>query len=96
VSSTPFTNGSFALADNASHITGVASSCDTTCTDPTNAIGYPLSIPADGSAVEYFSAEIGEGAGKFTNTPTIAVDVPANTHAGAYTSTLTLAAVTGP
>jgi len=96
VSSTPFTDGSFVLADDASHITGVASSCDTTCTPLTNAIGYPLSIPADASVVKYFSAEIGEGAGKWTNTPTIAVDVPANTHVGAYTSTLTLAAVSGP
>jgi hypothetical protein len=96
VSSTPFTDSSFALADDASHVTGVVSSCDTTCTDPLNAIGYPLSIPADGNPVDYFNADVGTGAGKFTNTPTIAVDVPANTHAGTYTSTLTLAAVSGP
>ena len=57
---------------------------------------YPLNIPAAAPAVKYFNAAATTGAGKFTNTPTIAVALPANTRAGVYTSTLTLAAVSGP
>ena len=81
-----------------STVTGVANSCvgGSTCTDPTNAISYPLAIPAAAPAVKYFNGAASTGAGKFTNTPTIAVAVPANTRAGVYSSTLTLSAVSGP
>jgi hypothetical protein len=34
--------------------------------------------------------------GKFTVTPTIQVAIPANTYAGTYTSTVTVAVVSGP
>jgi hypothetical protein len=98
VSSTQFTTGSLLLSTTASTVTGVANSCDggSTCTDPTNAITYPLAIPAAAPAVKYFNAAATTGAGMFTNTPTIAVALPANTRAGVYASTLTLAAVSGP
>ena len=98
VSSTQFTTGSFTLATDASNVTGVANSCvgGSTCTDPTNAVSYPLNIPAAAPAVKYFSATAATGAGKFTKMPTVTVAVPANTHAGTYASTLTLAAVSGP
>jgi uncharacterized membrane protein len=34
--------------------------------------------------------------GKFTVTPTVQVAIPANTYAGTYTSTVTVAVVSGP
>jgi hypothetical protein len=46
--------------------------------------------------VKYFNAAAATGAGEFTNTPTVQVAVPASSSAGSYTSTLTLAAVSGP
>jgi hypothetical protein len=101
ITSTQFTTGSQTLSTSASTVTGVTNTCvgGSTCTAATNAIGYPVTIPAAATppaAVKFFNAGAGTGAGKFTNTPAISVAVPANTHAGVYTSTLTLAAVSGP
>jgi hypothetical protein len=101
VTSTQFTTGSQTLATTASTVTGVTNTCvgGSTCTAATNAITYPVTVPAAGTppaAVKFFNAAASTGAGKFTNTPTITVAVPANTHAGVYSSTLTLAAVSGP
>jgi hypothetical protein len=101
ITSTQFTTGSQTLATSASTVTGVTNTCvgGSTCTAASNVIGYPVTVPAAATpptAVKFFNADAGTGAGKFTNTPTISVAVPANTHAGVYTSTLTLAAVSGP
>jgi len=104
ITSTQFTTGGGTpktLATNASTITGVNNSCTGTgtCTAPTNAIGYPLGVPAAGTppaAVKYFNAAAATGAGEFTNTPTVQVAIPASTAAGTYSSTLTLSAVSGP
>jgi hypothetical protein len=101
VTSTQFTTGSQTLSTAASSMTGVTNSCvgGSTCTNPTNAITYPLTVPAAATppaAVKYFNASANTGRGKFTNTPTVSVSVPANTLAGTYSSTLTLAAVSGP
>ena len=78
VSSTQFTTGALTLSTGASSVTGIASSCDggSTCTDPSNAVTYPLAIPAAAPAVKYFNADATTGAGMFTNTPTIAVAAP--------------------
>jgi hypothetical protein len=70
-----------------------------TCTSPTNAIGYPLSVPAGGTAptaVKLFNSAANTGMGSFTITPTVQVSIPANTYAGTYTSTVTVASVSGP
>lgn len=104
ITSTQFTTGGatpHTLATTASAITAVTNACaeGSTCTDPTNAVTYPLTVPAAAvapTAVKFFDAAEGTGLGKFTNTPTVGVSVPANTYAGTYTSTVTLAIVTGP
>jgi hypothetical protein len=104
ITSTQFTTGGGSpktLATNASSLTGVTSSCagGSTCTNPTNSVTYPVAVPAGSSppsAVKYFNAALNTGAGQFTNTPTVSVSVPANSYAGSYSSTLTLAAVSGP
>jgi hypothetical protein len=104
ITSTQFTTGGGTpqtLAATASQITSVSNGCvgGSTCTNPTNALTYPITVPAAATAptaVKYFNAAATTGRGKFTNTPTIGVTVPANAAAGSYTSTLTLAAVSGP
>lgn len=88
------------LSTTASSMTGVASVCEVdTCTDPSNSVTYPLTVPADTTpptAVKYFNAAEDTGMGKFAVTPSISVGIPANTYAGTYTSTITLASVSGP
>jgi hypothetical protein len=100
ITSTQFTTGSATLATNASTLTGVTSSCATgTCSNPTNAITYPVAVPAAPTApaaVKFFNAAANSGMGKFTNTPTIGVFVPQSSLAGTYTSTLTISIVSGP
>jgi WxL domain surface cell wall-binding len=103
ITSTQFTTGGATpstLATNASTLTGVISACASgTCTNPTNAISYPVAVPAGATAptaVKFFNAAANTGMGKFTNTPTIGVFVPQSSFAGTYTSTLTIAIVSGP
>jgi hypothetical protein len=103
ITSTQFTTGgenAHTLAPTASSITGVTNACEegSSCTDPTNAIGYPLTVPAgsEAAAVKFFNAAAQTGLGVFANTPTVAVSIPADTYAGTYTSTITLASVSGP
>lgn len=110
LTSTTFSTGGgtpHTLATDASTITSVTSSCITpesgsiTCTNPTNAISYPLTVPAAASAptpAKFFNAATATGMGKFTITPTIAIAIPANTYASGsgYSSTLTVAVISGP
>jgi len=102
ITSTQFSTGSsHALATSASRAQAVSSACvgGASCLTPTNAVTYPLTIPAGGTpptAVKLADAAAGTGTGIFTITPTIGVTVPANTYAGSYTSTLTIALVSGP
>jgi hypothetical protein len=103
ITSTQFTTGGGSpstLATNASSLTGVTSVCASgTCTNPTNAIAYPVAVPAGSTpptAVKFFNAAANTGMGKFTNTPTIGVFVPQSSIAGTYTSTLTISIVSGP
>lgn len=103
VTSTTFSTGGGTpnlLATNASALTGVTSACATgTCTNPTNAQTYPSTVPAATTApaaVKFFNSAAGTGMGKFTVTPTIGVFVPQSSFAGSYSSTLTVAVVTGP
>jgi hypothetical protein len=103
ITSTQFTTGGGSpqtLATNASTVTGVTTACASgTCTNPTNAIAYPVAVPAGATAptaVKFFNAAANSGLGKFTITPTVSVFVPQNTIAGTYTSTLTVSIVSGP
>lgn len=88
------------LSTTASKVTGVTSSCASgTCVNPTNSITYPVAVPAGATpptAVKFFNAAARTGQGTFTITPTIAVTVPQNSFSGSYSSTLTLAIVSGP
>jgi hypothetical protein len=104
ITSTQLTTGGATprtLATTASRATAVASACigGASCVSPTNALTYPVTVPAGTTppaAVKLDDAAAGTGIGIFTITPTIAVSVPANSHAGTYNSTLTIALVSGP
>jgi hypothetical protein len=106
ITSTQFTTGGgtpHTLATNASTITATPAptvACASgTCTNPTNAVTYPLVVPAAATAptaVKFFNAAANTGLGSFTVTPTVGVFVPATTFAGSYSSTLTVSIVSGP
>ena len=103
ITSTQFSTGGatpHTLSTSASTMTGVTSSCaQGTCTNPTNSVTYPVSVPAGAvapTAVKFFNAGATTGMGDFTVSPTVTVAIPANAYAGTYTSTVTLAVVSGP
>jgi hypothetical protein len=104
ITSTTFSTGGGSpktLATTASTVTSLSATCagPGTCTNPTNSISYPLGVPAAGTApaaVKLFNAAANTGLGAFTVTPTVQVSIPANTYAGTYTSTVTVASVSGP
>jgi hypothetical protein len=100
ITSTTFKAGAHTLSTSATAVTGVAFSCPGGgCTNPTNAIAYPLTVPAGAvapAAVKLFDAKAATGLGTFTLTPTFSIAVPANTYTGSYTSTVTFSIVSGP
>jgi hypothetical protein len=96
ISATAFTDGAtHTLAQGT--VASVAQACTvgSTCTLATSAgISYPLAIST--TPGKLFSAALNSGLGKLNITPTINVAIPGNAYAGSYTSTVTLAATTGP
>jgi hypothetical protein len=96
ISATAFTDGAtHTLAQGT--VASVAQACTvgSTCTLATSAgISYPLVIST--TPGKLFSAALNSGLGKLNITPTINVAIPGNAYAGSYTSTVTLAATTGP
>ncbi|HEV2653821.1 MAG TPA: WxL domain-containing protein [Ktedonobacteraceae bacterium] len=69
---------------------------NTTDTDPSgNTVSYPLTVP-NVTAASMYSAAAGSGLGAFTLNPTMTLKVPANTVPDTYTSTFTVAIVSGP
>lgn len=71
------------------------------CTSPIpdGTVTYPVGVPAAAiapAAVKFFNAGGGSGLGKFTVTPTVTISIPANTTADTYTSTVSVAVVSGP
>jgi hypothetical protein len=95
-SATTFSDGAgHSLA--AGGISAVAQACHTnsTCTQATSSgFTYPLTLST--TAAKFFSAASQTGLGKVDVTPTISVSIPGNAYAGTYSSTVTIAAATGP
>ena len=106
ITSTQFTTGGAnpqTLPTSASTIAAapaVSCTAGSTCTAPVNSVSYsPLVVPAGATApnaVKFFSAAAGSGLGSFTITPTISVLIPANAYAGSYSSSVSVAVVSGP
>jgi hypothetical protein len=96
ISATTFSDGAgHTLA--AGQVGSIAAACHagSTCTAATSSgITYPLTV--GGTAAKFFNAAVNTGLGKIDVTPTINVSIPGNAYAGTYTSTVTLAAATGP
>jgi WxL domain surface cell wall-binding len=78
-------------------VTAAAQACQagSSCTAATNS-GITLPLTITGVAAKFFNAAALTGLGKLNVTPTIAVAIPGSSYAGTYTSTVTLAATTGP
>ena len=96
ISATTFSDGSGHTL-NQGTVASVAQACHagSTCTAATSSgITYPLTIGTTGA--KFFVAAVNTGLGKIDVTPTINVAIPGNAYAGTYTSTVTLAATTGP
>jgi hypothetical protein len=96
ISATTFSDGAgHTLAQG--QVASVTQACKagSTCTVATSSgITYPLTIGT--VAAKVFNAALNTGLGKIDLTPTINVAIPGNAYAGTYTSTVTLAATTGP
>lgn len=95
VGATTFSDGSgHTLAPGT--VSAVASACKagSTCTATTNSVTYPITIGS--TANKFFNSAANTGLGRFDITPTINVAIPGNAYAGTYTSTVTIAAATGP
>ena len=96
ISATTFSDGSgHTLAPGT--VTAAAQACQagSSCTAATNS-GITLPLTVSGVAAKFFNAAVNTGLGKLNVTPTIAVAIPGSSYAGIYTSTVTLAATTGP
>ena len=107
ISSTQFTNvsdPSLKLGPYASQIVSLNAVCvadsnaEIVCTHLVSNITYPVLIPAGdaASAVNFFLASPYTTMGILSVTPTINVQIPGNAYAGVYSSTITIAAVSGP
>ncbi len=96
VAATTFSDGSgHTLAPGQVASVSAACKAGNSCTAASSSgITYPLTI--SGTAAKFFNAATTTGLGKIDVTPTIDVIVPGNAYAGTYTSTVTLAAATGP
>ncbi len=78
---------------------GSATAGSGNCSLPTNSIGYPVTLPAGSTpptAVKLYNAAANSGAGPANVTLNFQLSIPANTFRGTYTSTWTLAIVSGP
>ena len=96
ISATTFSDGaSHTLAQGTVASVSQACKAGSTCTVATSSgIAYPLTIGT--TAAKVFNAAVNTGLGKIDVTPTIDVAIPGNAYAGTYTSTVTIAATTGP
>ena len=96
ISATTFSDGAgHTLAPGT--VTAAVQACQggSTCTAATNS-GITLPLTISGTAAKFFNAATTTGLGKLNVTPTVQVAIPGSSYAGTYTSTVTLAATTGP
>lgn len=100
--STTLTSGApvHTMSTTATQVTAASVTAGTgNCSLPTNSISYPVTLPAAATApaaVKLYNAASGTGTGPANVTLTFQLSVPANTFHATYTSTWTLAIVSGP
>lgn len=96
ISATTFSDGAgHTLAQGTVASAAQACSSGSSCTAATNS-GITLPLAISTTAAKFFNAAANTGLGKIDVTPTINVAIPGNAYVGTYTSTVTLAAATGP
>ena len=100
IGASQFTDGAgHVLPSDADTIASVAATCDSgsTCSLPANTVSSSgLAVPQSPARAKFFNATTGTGLGRIDVTPTVNVRIPANTVAGRYSSTLTVALSAGP
>lgn len=101
ITSTTLTTGAHSLPTTATDVTGVSASClnGGVCDTATSSTTYPVTVPAGGTAptaVKFASIAAGTGEGAFSFPASMSVSVPQNSWSGTYTSTITIAVVSGP
>jgi hypothetical protein len=92
-----FNNGTDSLATNAMTVTAGAASCVTPgsgCTELTTGNAAPFTTVAAPASI--FSAAVQTGMGVYSITPSFSVAIPGSTHAGVYTSVITVVTTTAP
>jgi len=95
IAATTFSDGSgHTLAPGTVASVSAVCHAGSTCTGATNSVTYPITVGS--TAAKFFNAAANTGLGKVDVTPTIDVAIPGNAYAGTYTSTVTLASVSGP
>jgi hypothetical protein len=89
------TNGS---TTSATATTAPSSQCVTTCTLPTpyTTPTYPVTVPVGTTSAIIYAASQGSGEGDVEIDPAWWLAVPADTLAGTYTGTITMAVASGP
>ena len=100
VTSTQFTTGSHTLSTTAATLTSASrTATGGTCILPTNAVGYPVTVPAGAgppAAVKIYNAAANTGEGSANVTLNFSLAIPASAFAGTYTSTWTFTIASGP
>ncbi len=99
ITSTQFISGTHTFPTNASTISSVTTACHSgsTCALPTNSVANSnLALPISPTTTKFLDAASGSGLGRIDVSVNVSVAVPANTIAGTYSSTLTVASATGP
>jgi hypothetical protein len=98
-------DGSSGSADDTDDVPSAVCVGSNTCTSVTNhGVSYPVDLttaPSGATALTILNAAVGSGLGSFdigggTNPGTFWLNVPANTKAGTYTSTITMSIASGP
>lgn len=96
IAATAFSDGSgHTLA--AGTVSSVSQACHSgsTCSSATSS-GVSLPLTLSTTAAKVYNAAANTGMGQLDVTPHVDVAIPGNAYAGTYTSTVTLAAATGP
>jgi sugar lactone lactonase YvrE len=101
ITSTTFSSsGGKTLSTTATTLTSVGTSCQTSCIIPVNNVVYPLTVPAAGASpptpVKAFNAATNTGEGNTLVTFNLSTSLPDNIFTSIYTSTITIAIVSGP
>jgi hypothetical protein len=100
ISQSPFSDthghGLGTSAISAVTVANISNSTNTAPTEDTDPITVPIAVPSTTPGAIFQTADLGTGLGNFLVTPTVEVNIPANTYAGIYTATAEVDLTQGP